>query len=251
MLILLIASVVAVLLFLFSRWLIVAVAANDARWLLSLHWVAPSLLTLAALTVYAQLSKPNLSASTAALPHSEVSASHIVMPPSAPPFAAATQAPSPFPPPAAGKNGGDLNTAVKHLAAKMAETPNNGDGWLLLARTYKELAQAGPAADAYAKAAALLPPDAGLLADWVDVKVVANQGHWDAEARTLLQRALALDPKHIKSLQLSGSEAFERADYKQAIGFWKRVVAVAPEMEVKLAEKNIQEATELATKKAK
>ncbi len=142
-------------------------------------------------------------------------------------------------------NAGDLNTMVKRLAEKMEKDPNNGEGWLLLARTYGELRQPEAAAKAYAKAAALLPADANLLADWADAHVVAHGRKWDDEARNIAKRALAADPKHLKALALAGSEAFERADYKSAIAFWKRMQAAAPagSMDARLAESNIEEAT--------
>lgn len=45
--------------------------------------------------------------------------------------------------------GGDLNTVVKKLADKMAKDPNNGEGWLLLAKTYSELRRFAEADSAY------------------------------------------------------------------------------------------------------
>lgn len=142
-------------------------------------------------------------------------------------------------------SGGDLNMAVKRLADKMAKDPNNGEGWLLLARTYGELRQHKEAANAYARATALLPPDAALLADWADAYVMTQDRKWNDEARGIVKRALAANPKHIKSLALAGGEAFDRADYKTAIDYWKRIKAVAPadSMDVKLADSNIAEAT--------
>jgi cytochrome c-type biogenesis protein CcmH len=142
-------------------------------------------------------------------------------------------------------SGGDLNMAVKRLADKMVKDPNNGEGWLLLARTYGELRQHKEAANAYAKAAALLPPDAGLLADWADAYVMTQDRKWNDQAREIVKRALAADPKHLKSLALAGGEAFDRADYKTAIDYWKRIKAVAPadSMDAKLADSNIVEAT--------
>jgi cytochrome c-type biogenesis protein CcmH len=141
-------------------------------------------------------------------------------------------------------SGGDLGTMAKRLAEKLAKDPGNGEGWLLLARTYNELRQPKETAAAYAKAAALLPLDASMLADWADAQVMSNGRKWDAEARKIVQRAVEADPKHLKSLALAGSEAFERADYKAAIGYWKRMKAVAPadSMDAKLAEANIHEA---------
>jgi cytochrome c-type biogenesis protein CcmH len=141
-------------------------------------------------------------------------------------------------------SGGDLHMAVKRLADKMAKDPGNGEGWLLLARTYGELRQHKEATSAYAKAAAILPPNAAILAEWVDARVLANERRWDDESRDIVKRALEADPKHLKALALAGSEAFDRADYKQAVISWKRMQAAAPvgSTEVKLAEMNIQEA---------
>lgn len=147
--------------------------------------------------------------------------------------------------------GGDLMVMVKRLADKMAKNPEDSEGWLLLARTYSEINQPKEAAKAYAKAAALLPPDATLLADWANMHVVANGGKWDAEARKIVQRALATDAKHLKTLSLAGTEAFDRADYKTAIDFWKRLQAASEvdSMDAKLAESNIQEAKALRSGK--
>jgi cytochrome c-type biogenesis protein CcmH len=156
----------------------------------------------------------------------------------------AAPTPSPGPTGAQANSGGDLNTMAKRLADKLAKDPRNGEGWLLLARTYNELRQPQQAAGAFAKAAALTSLDASTLADWADAQVMANGRKWDAEARKIVRRALEADPKHVKALALAGSEAFDRADYREAIGYWKRMAAVAPagSMDVKLAEANIQEA---------
>ncbi|MBS1159249.1 MAG: hypothetical protein H6R15_1668 [Proteobacteria bacterium] len=141
-------------------------------------------------------------------------------------------------------SGGDLNTVVKRLADKMANDPKNGDGWLLLAKTYGELRKFPEAAAAYEKAAAILPADATLLADWADAYVMSKGGKWDEAARKIVKRALEADAKHVKSLALAGSEAFDRAEYKAAIALWKRMKQAAPadSMDQKLADANIEEA---------
>lgn len=162
-----------------------------------------------------------------------------------------------LPPPAemsgGAQKGGDLNDLVKGLADKMESDPKNGDGWLLLARTYGELHQYANAAKAYEKAGALLPADAQMLADWADAYVMAADRKWDDRARNLVKRALKADPKHAKALSLAGSEAFERQQYKQAIDYWTRLKNVEPadSMAAKLAEANINEATaQMSGKKA-
>lgn len=156
----------------------------------------------------------------------------------------ATPAPLPRQAPPGG-SGGDLAVMAKRLAEKMAQDPNNGEGWLLLARTYGELHQAEAAEQAYARAAQLQKPDATVLADWADARVMARGRQWDGVARELVERALAADPRHPKALALAGSAAFERADYQAAIAYWRRMqaVAAADSMDAKLAAANIAEAT--------
>lgn len=146
--------------------------------------------------------------------------------------------------PSQGNTGGDLKVMVKRLASKLEKDPNNAEGWVLLAHTYGELRQPREAVAAYARAAEISPPGATLLAEWADARVLANDRKWDDESRAIVKRALAADPKHLKALALAGSEAFDRADYKQAVAHWKRMQAAAPagSMDAKLAEMNIQEA---------
>ncbi|MEW5770209.1 MAG: tetratricopeptide repeat protein [Pseudomonadota bacterium] len=144
-------------------------------------------------------------------------------------------------------SGGDLKSLAKPLADKLAKDPGNGEGWLLLARTYRELHQYAEALPAYERASALLPADAALLAEWADAYVIVKGRKWDDVARGLVKRALAANPRHPMSLALAGSEAFERGDLKAAIGYWERMRDAAPagSMDAKLAEANIQEATRL------
>lgn len=153
--------------------------------------------------------------------------------------------------PAQAKAGGDLTIMVKRLAEKMAGDPKNGDGWLLLARTYGELQQPREAAEAYAKAAALLPADASLLADWAAVVVTSHDNKWDEQSRGILKRALATDPKHLKSLALAGAEAFARDDKRNAIEYWEQIGKLAPaeSPDAKLAAANLAEARGRATGK--
>jgi cytochrome c-type biogenesis protein CcmH len=148
-------------------------------------------------------------------------------------------------------SGGDLKAMSVRLAEKLAKNPTNGEGWGLLAQTYMELRQYKDADAAFAKAAATGKVDARQLADWTDAHVVANDGKWDKTARDILARAMAADNKQLKVLALAGSEAFDRAEYKQAIAHWKKMRELAPadSMDAKLADANIAEATAAMTGK--
>ena len=151
----------------------------------------------------------------------------------------------------AARTGGDMNEMVKRLADKLAKDPSYGEGWALLGHSYIEVHQYAEATTAFARAAAILPPNAALLADWADAYVMSHERKWDKESRDIVKRALAADPRHLKTLALAGSEAFDRGEYKEAIAYWNRMKAAAPanSMDAKLADANIQEATTRMTGK--
>ena len=133
---------------------------------------------------------------------------------------------------------------AKPLADKLAKDPNNGDGWLLLARTYREIGQHKDALEGYERAATLLPHTAEMLAEWVDARVIANDRKWDDPTRAILKEALKLDAKSTMVLSLAGSEAFDRGDNKAAISYWEKISKnkSADPMDIKLAEENIKSA---------
>jgi hypothetical protein len=151
----------------------------------------------------------------------------------------------------AASSGGDIGEMAKRLAKKMESDPGNGEGWQLLARAYLEVRQHDKAAEAFAKAAALLPADAALFVDWADAYVIAHDRKWDDRARDIVKQALAADKNNLKALSLAGTEAFDRGDYKAAILHWQRMKDVAPagSMSFKLAESNLGEARALLGKK--
>jgi cytochrome c-type biogenesis protein CcmH len=82
----------------------------------------------------------------------------------------------------------------------------------------------GEANGAYKKAVELRPQDADLLADYAESLALAAGRALVGEPTRLLDRALKLEPRNTKVLTLSGSAAFERKDYKAAIGYWETVL---------------------------
>ncbi|MEO8302937.1 MAG: c-type cytochrome biogenesis protein CcmI [Betaproteobacteria bacterium] len=113
------------------------------------------------------------------------------------------------------------------LAAKLEKDPGNADGWVMLARTYYALNRYADAASAFDKAIALVPDDAGLLADYADA-VGAAQGGLRGKALELVDRALKADSTQWKALALAGTAAFERKDYLQAVAYWEKMKATVP-----------------------
>ena len=117
---------------------------------------------------------------------------------------------------------------VERLSEKLQSNPDDGPGWLMLARSYSVLGRFPESAAAYGRAAALLPPDAQLLADFADAVAMAQGRKLQGEPELLVRRALEVDPRNLKALALSGTIQFDRQDYVAAIGEWQKVLALVP-----------------------
>ena len=121
-----------------------------------------------------------------------------------------------------------MATLVEKLSARMEQTPNDAEGWMLLGRSLAVLGNYEGAAKAYARAVALTPKDAGLLADYADVLAMARGQKLEGEPFEIAKRALEIDPGHVKALALVGTAEFEQGDYKAAAEHWERILKSVP-----------------------
>ena len=121
-----------------------------------------------------------------------------------------------------------IQAMVDQLAARLAKEPNDAKGWTMLARSYTVLGRFDEALPAYARAAELVPGNAQILADYADAVAATKGTANNPQSITLVERALAADPKHPKALALAGTVAFERGDYAKAVRDWQQVVDQLP-----------------------
>jgi cytochrome c-type biogenesis protein CcmH len=117
---------------------------------------------------------------------------------------------------------------VERLASRLQERPEDAEGWAMLARSYAVLGRHADAVGAYRKALALGGENAGVLADLADAIGVVNGRSLAGEPTRLVERALKLDPDHVKALALAGTAAYDRKDYAGAARHWERILKVAP-----------------------
>jgi cytochrome c-type biogenesis protein CcmH len=117
---------------------------------------------------------------------------------------------------------------VAALAKRLEQNPDDADGWVMLGKSYTMLERYADASKAYAKAAALKPDNADLLAQYAFALGMANGKSLLGQPSELLQKALKLDPENPKALQLAGSAAFEAKNYQQAITYWQKLMQKTP-----------------------
>lgn len=141
----------------------------------------------------------------------------------------------------------EVEAMVARLVARLEKTPDDGNGWALLGRSYGVMQRYQDSAAAYARAAALIKDDADLLADYADVLAMSEGRRIDGKALQIIEQALKIDPMQWKALALAGSAAFERKEYGKAIGYWENMLKRAePDSEfARSVASNIEEAQQL------
>jgi len=72
------------------------------------------------------------------------------------------------------------------------------------------------------------PKDADLWAEYAFATAMAGGQSLEGKPMEFIDRALKVDPNNAKALQLAGSAAFQRKDYKKAVDYWEHVLKQVP-----------------------
>ncbi|MGE5471951.1 MAG: c-type cytochrome biogenesis protein CcmI [Bacteroidota bacterium] len=121
-----------------------------------------------------------------------------------------------------------INAMVAKLAARLQANPDDMQGWLMLARSYRTMGRYEEAAQAYAKAEPLVNEDADLLATYAETLAMASGKGLAGKPGELVARALKLDPNSGHALFLAGAAAMEAGRNKEGIAYWE---ALLPQVE--------------------
>ena len=144
----------------------------------------------------------------------------------------------------------DIERMVAGLAAKLEGEPENHQGWVMLARSYKAMGRYPEAARAYERAKPIIESNANLLVDYADTLAAVNG--FDAKTMEIIDRALKLEPKQPQALWLRGTSFYEAKQYAKAIADWEVLLALFPvdSEEANVISGNIAEARQLGGLKA-
>jgi cytochrome c-type biogenesis protein CcmH len=124
---------------------------------------------------------------------------------------------------------GDMSKLVEKLAARVHETPENPQGWSLLARTYRQMQRFPEAADAYKHLMELTPDDADAFAGFAEAAAGAAGGTVTPEAHEAFVHALEIDSTEPRSRFYLGVELAQQGNPQEAIAVWRELTASAPE----------------------
>ncbi|MDI4665993.1 c-type cytochrome biogenesis protein CcmI [Xanthobacter autotrophicus] len=122
----------------------------------------------------------------------------------------------------------DVAILVRRVEEHLQKTPNDGQGYEILAPIYLRLGRPEDAARAYAEAIRILGPSAMRHSARGEALVVASDGLVTADAARAFADALALDPDEPRAAYFLGLAAEQDGRKEDAARIWGQLLARAP-----------------------
>ncbi len=119
-----------------------------------------------------------------------------------------------------------LEQMITRLEERLRQSPDDGQGWLMLARSYAFSKRDEQAREAFRRAIELEPRNPLALIGYAETITRLAGGRVTDEARSYAERALEVNPDIQPALWLTGMAAFQRGDNATALARWRRIRAI-------------------------
>lgn len=120
----------------------------------------------------------------------------------------------------------DMEPMLQGLRARLTESTEDLDGWVLLARTLKTLQRFPEALAALETAHRIAPDDPFVMVELAEARIFTSaDGQIDETSLAMLERAVELEPAQQKGLWLLGIAAAQAGDDAFAISYWDSLLA--------------------------
>jgi len=122
----------------------------------------------------------------------------------------------------------NIEAMVARLEARLAASPDDLDGWLMLGRSKGALGEHRAAIEAYRRAQELAADDPRIHAGLGESLVMAAQGVVTPEAKTLFARLSETAPDDPRPAFYLGWADAQAGDHHAALERWRKLLAVTP-----------------------
>jgi len=123
----------------------------------------------------------------------------------------------------------NMEQAIAGLAAKLAQNPDDVEGWSLLGRAYEANERFAEARDALKRAHELARDDPDITVAYAEALALATETHRiEGEPRALIDAVLKSKPDNQRGLWLLGISEYQAKHYDAAVSAWKRLLDVLP-----------------------
>jgi len=120
--------------------------------------------------------------------------------------------------------GQSVDVLVARVERHLADNPEDGQGWAVVAPVYLSLGQPRASAKAYANAIRILGPRQDWLTDMGEAITIAEQGLVTAEAQRAFEQAVALEPGAVKPRFFLAIALGQEGRKDDAIAAWRALL---------------------------
>jgi cytochrome c-type biogenesis protein CcmH/NrfG len=118
-------------------------------------------------------------------------------------------------------------TMIERLMERLRDNPKDADGWRMLGWSYRHTGDAAKAAEAYAKAVALVP-SVELKAAWGEALVLRDNGTVAADTMRIFDEILVEAPDNPSARYYRGLARQASGDLKAAVADWRVAMRAPP-----------------------
>jgi cytochrome c-type biogenesis protein CcmH len=122
----------------------------------------------------------------------------------------------------------NINQMVSKLEQRLAQTPDDSEGWKMLGRSFSYLQQYQKAANAYEQLYRLQPDDTETMLQYANNLAMARNGRVTGEPATLLDKVLQREPNNPNALWLIGMAKAEEGRFVEAKQYWQKLLGLLP-----------------------
>lgn len=127
---------------------------------------------------------------------------------------------------------------LDQLREALRRNPDNLQGWMQLAQSYREAQRFSDAADAFAVVIEGLPDQAPVKPDILtnyaeSLMFASNTPVVPPAAKAAIQQALTLNPQHQRALWLSGVSAYQDGNFHTAITTWQTLLPLLQDSSIR------------------
>lgn len=125
-----------------------------------------------------------------------------------------------------------MEDLTRQLHDRLQAQPDNPDGWAMLGRSYMQMERYEDAAKVFERLAGVVDDRPSRAVAWglsAQAWFFVTQGRMDERVTAAIEQARALNEDEVNSLGLLGIYAFEQRRFEEAIGYWERILEVAPD----------------------
>ena len=123
------------------------------------------------------------------------------------------------------EHGPDMEKAIGALATRLAQQPDDAEGWSLLARAYQATGRAQESLDAYRRAHELAKDNPAVTVEYAQaLALVAPEHRIQGESRELLEGVLKADATNQRALWLLGISDYQARNFDSAIARWNTLL---------------------------